>query len=575
MSIAIDDTELTGQQRSVISSSLLINPSTDGYRKKKSFPFYTVRDNKWYLPYTFASNFIAYSLSKSDKSQPSTQSPSTQSSSTQSSSTQSPSTQGQVTQHSQLSHKSWPATNFNFLGQLRTEQVNHARTCLERLRLDNTFTLCLYTAAGKTVIGAYVASQSSLITAVLYTSIPLGRQWYKTFTQFTDASVCLVGSNVKDPLPTVQVYICPLTRVKHVASEIRSRVGFLIIDEAHLICTPGNVDNILEWQPQKILAETATPDRDDKQSIMLKHLCGPNRLEIPFPRPYTVVHINTRRRYVTPCKGRKKDWVQLVSDITSDEERDKILLDIAKQHPSDNDKVIVFTNRVEHVNRLTNMLIQVGYSADSMAGDKGSYKNSKFLVGTIPKIGTGFDEQAYCDDFDGIPSRIVVLMISIKNLARLYQTIGRGFRAPDPIVYELLDDNEIIMRHWLKRQGWFRRSGAIIKSAQDVGLTITTTPSPPKETLPSSVPAQGLRDPPEVPRKRKSGGSGATQGNNRGGRGRIAPKFGREEAPAYLQALLESAKLNYSHFYDPRRERIIPDTYVTADVSRIHLSLDQ
>jgi len=106
----------------------------------------------------------------------------------------------------------------------------------------------------------------------------------------------------------------------------------------------------------------------------------------------------------------------------------------------------------------------MGESVDSMAGTKSTYSDSRILVGTISKIGTGFDEKTACPNFNGVRINMLILCTSIKKASLLEQSIGRVFRAEMPVVIDLVDDNPILKRHWKERQKWYISRNGTIKT---------------------------------------------------------------------------------------------------------------
>ena len=171
-----------------------------------------------------------------------------------------------------------------------------------------------------------------------------------------------------------------------------------------------------------------------------------------------------RRRFLYKGKMKKEinatDWAKLIDSIVTSNERNKMLLDIAITNPTH--KFIYLSERFKHVTFLDQYFKSNGVECDYMAGAKKTYKDSRVLLGTIGKIGTGFDEKNFCPDFKGIRADSIVICTSIKNKNRLEQSVGR-IRAEYKSVIHLVDDNKLINeKHWGECVKWYTsRNGSI------------------------------------------------------------------------------------------------------------------
>jgi superfamily II DNA or RNA helicase len=130
-----------------------------------------------------------------------------------------------------------------------------------------------------------------------------------------------------------------------------------------------------------------------------------------------------------------------------------------------NHKIMILTWNKNHAYFLSKTLNERGTSSDVLAGNKSTYKDSRVLVGTISKIGTGFDEAMACPDWSGERSNMLILTGSTKSLSGLEQITGRVFRAEFPTIIDLVDDNRICKSHCTQRRKWYEdeaRNGEIM-----------------------------------------------------------------------------------------------------------------
>ena len=114
------------------------------------------------------------------------------------------------------------------------------------------------------------------------------------------------------------------------------------------------------------------------------------------------------------------------------------------------------------INILKNLISPV-CETEVLCGKKKSYIESKVLIGTMSKIGTGFDQSSACENYSGKRFNLLILTSSIKKESMLEQNVGRVFRDSNPIVYHLVDNDPIIISHWYIARKWYIKNGGIIE----------------------------------------------------------------------------------------------------------------
>ena len=127
-------------------------------------------------------------------------------------------------------------------------------------------------------------------------------------------------------------------------------------------------------------------------------------------------------------------------------------------------KFIALQRVTAGIESLVEKLRSLGIESDSLYGNKKSYKNSRVLVGTIPKMGTGFDEENACDDFYLNPekSNTLIFINSVKKESLFEQVRGRVMRSDNPHVIWLMDDNTSILRHFNGLKNWISKTNGNI-----------------------------------------------------------------------------------------------------------------
>lgn len=366
--------------------------------------------------------------------------------------------------------KSFPHVPYQFKGTLYDSQNPVADDAMEQLITHGTTTLNLYTAFGKTVVGAYLSSKLKMLTLVLYTSTILEPQWKSTFEEFTDARVWVVGE--EPPSEGAHVILCMDTRFHKMSAEYIDKIGTVIYDEVHEFCTPTRVRCFLGIQPRYIISASATIKREDGMHDILQSVCGTHSVMKISKKPFNVF------KYITgidiPIQKNARgttDWARYCNDLCSNEDRNIMILDIVRKNPDH--KILILTWRKTHVDFIHDCLVQMDISADKMAGNKKTYNDSRVLVGTISKIGTGFDERAACDDFNGIRINMLILVGSMRSVSLLEQVAGRCFRADFPQIICFVDASSISENHWKVARRWFvSRNGEVYETKTDRAVAL-------------------------------------------------------------------------------------------------------
>lgn len=363
------------------------------------------------------------------------------------------------------------ATKFTFTGELWDPQKVVVKEVIDFLEGDGSCILAVRTGFGKTICCSYIAAERGVMTVCLMTTKVLELSWINTWREKTTANIFIVGGTKKDNKSfiksgkkTPDVLVCMEQRVSHIPSIWLDKVGLVIIDEAHEFCTQNRLNSIMAFKPSYVIACTATPFRSDKTFSAIELICGKDKIVKINENPFIVYQVNTNIS-VPVTKNIRGDinWADIVSKLSNHDERNQIIVKLVEKNIDK--KIIIMTRLVEHAYILKDALNTVGLTdVDMMASTKRNYKDSKVLIGTISKIGTGFDEANTCEDFKGVRSDVLILCISIKSPNLIEQVAGRIFRVNNPTIFYLLDDLSVCKSHWNLAKKWYlSRNGTIKK----------------------------------------------------------------------------------------------------------------
>lgn len=347
---------------------------------------------------------------------------------------------------------------FKFLLSLYDDQVDFTNEAIEHLQDHGAVTLVPRPGYGKTTISIALSSTIKYRTLVLLHNSTMVPQWVSAYENRTNAKVWAIKTgNKNNPPEKFDVIVCLYTRTSKIPEDIRSTIGTLIIDEVHEFCNQTGIESILDFQPKYTIACSATFERADGLHKVAETVLGTKRIGEDMKLPdFYVRKVNTNFVAERKMQGKAPIWSVLYQSILYNKERNKSLINVAKQILIDGRKPLFFTIETKHTEMLNDLFLKNGIpSCDYLCGDKKKYKNSLILVGNIQKCGTGFDEEMFCDNFDGIRIDTVVFCAPLKDIARLYQSAGRAFRSKKPLIYHLIDNDPTLKRQWTHCNKWY------------------------------------------------------------------------------------------------------------------------
>lgn len=242
--------------------------------------------------------------------------------------------------------------------------------------------------AGKTVIGSAIISKINQRTLIVVTSIEIMKQWVDSIQKFTDHpkhKIGKIGQGCWNIKPITVATFQSLGKVdSERQKELNDYFGCMILDECH-----HNSAALLYRIANKTRARfkyglTATPNRKDKKEFMVfnaishrlvyitsSELEAEGRSVVPSVR---VIDIPIERVMPTCFRwnGKKQveevDWSNFYSDLTKDENRNKIIIDSIIQTVKEGHICLVLSNRVEHCQYIYNKLVEAGLRAGLVLG---------------------------------------------------------------------------------------------------------------------------------------------------------------------------------------------------------------
>ena len=349
--------------------------------------------------------------------------------------------------------KNFPMMTGRFAGKLRDKQRVVKREALEHLNKYGSTIIAACTGFGKSCTAVYIATKIKMKTIIITHRIVLVKQWEKVLSNFCpDATVQVLTA--KSKMKDCDFYIMNAINVSKHRSEFYKDIGFVIVDEIHCIMAEGLSKCMTRLVPRYVLGLSATPYREDGLNVLLDLYFGKRKIYRKLFRQHNVYKIQTSfTPTVELAKNGRVNWSVLLDSQANDTKRNEMIIRLVKHFK---ERVfLILCKRVDQGKYLVQRLKEEGEDVTSLIGKQQEYeKKSRILVGTASKTGTGFDH-----------ARLDAMIMASDIQAYFIQYLGRVFRREDvvPFVFDIVDKNPILERHFKVRRTTYLEHGGGIK----------------------------------------------------------------------------------------------------------------
>ena len=349
-----------------------------------------------------------------------------------------------------------PAIDITFTGKLRDEQVEVRKEAFETLSKTGSILLSLRTGFGKTFLAINLAAKIKLKTLIIVNKVILLKQWEESIIKVCpDAKIQKLINKKSKFDKESDFYIVNAINVEKFQKDFFKDIGTVIIDELHLIMAETLSKSLQHVQPRYLLGLSATAYRIDGLDPVIEIYFGKNRIIREMYRYHKVYYVNTGfTPEIKVTDAGKVNWSLLLKDQSEDENRNKLIIDITQKFKKNT--FLILTKRVDQGRLLVQKLSDIGEHVSSLIGSQQDFdKECRILVGTTQKCGTGFD----------FP-KLDALIIASDAKDYFEQILGRIFRKENttPLVFDLVDNNPILMKHYKDRKKIYMKYGGEIVS---------------------------------------------------------------------------------------------------------------
>ena len=313
-----------------------------------------------------------------------------------------------------------------------------------------------------TITSLAISSKIGLRTMILVNKLILIDQWIDSIKKvFGDyARIQHIKSRTKIQ-EGCQFYIMNAINVSKRAFEdyVRLKIGFLIVDECHLIMTKIFSKALGYICPRYLLGLSATPFRPDGFDSLLNLYFGVRKVVRKLFKPHRVYFIETKIKIVAKKDDRgEMIWNSVIDQQTRHEERNQRIVALCKRFHDRN--ILILSKRILQIESLHHQLIEGNEYATYLKDNESSFdKDARILIATFQKVGTGFSHD-----------KLDMLILATDAEEYFIQYLGRVFRRPDvePIIIDIVDDNPILKRHFLTRRKIYQDCGGILSALEKI-----------------------------------------------------------------------------------------------------------
>uniref|UniRef100_A0A6C0KSD3 Helicase ATP-binding domain-containing protein n=1 Tax=viral metagenome TaxID=1070528 RepID=A0A6C0KSD3_9ZZZZ len=342
----------------------------------------------------------------------------------------------------------------SFSGHLRDTQKTIKDEAIQNLNTYGAAIISCYPGFGKTITSIYISSKIGLKTMIIVNRVVLMNQWKEAINNFLpDAKVQFLSPKKKWE-NDADFFIINAINVSKFGSHSFQKVGTIIVDEAHLIMSGVLSQSLRFLFPKYLIGLSATPYRTDGFNVLLDLYFTEVKIIRKLFHPHIVYKIETGfTPEVEYDRNGTVNWGKIIESQSVNKERNNFIISLVQKHYERN--ILILTKRIEQANYLYEKLKAAGEKVDTFIESQTEFdKDSRVLIGTTSKVGVGFDH----DKLDAL--------ILASDLEEYFiQYLGRVFRRQDitPVIFDLVDNNSILKRHFLTRKSTYLEAGGKIE----------------------------------------------------------------------------------------------------------------
>jgi len=311
---------------------------------------------------------------------------------------------------------------------------------------------------GKTVYALQMIACMKRKTLVLVHKNFLVEQWTQRAKQFLPGvRIGMIQRDVVETDADVVVGMVQSISKREYDTEIFKQFGLVIIDEAHHMAARVFSQALLKIPAKYTLALSATPERKDGMTDLLKWSMG--EIIYRVKREQEVVNITslvaeTSKPKIFMNKEGRVNWALMVTSVSKNERRNRLILKYVLEYINEGRKIIIMSDRVDQLKLLNAMIDESGtvasksfYIGTTSAKERESAEKKDILLTTYSMSREALD----------IPALDTLVMAT--PVGDIEQVVGRILRKhPDkktPLVLDVIDPYSIFDCMRWKRRAYY------------------------------------------------------------------------------------------------------------------------
>ena len=227
-----------------------------------------------------------------------------------------------------------------------------------------------------------------------------------------------------------------------------------VVHNCHMIMAETLSKCLQYVSPRYLIGLSATPYRPDGLDGLLDLYFGKNKIIRKLYREHIVYKVSTGfKPPVEKTMQGRINWGSILDAQANNEQRNNLIIKIIQKFNDRN--FLVLVKRVDQGKYLSEKLNELGESVTDLIGSNQEFnKNARILIGTCQKVGVGFDH-----------SKLNTLLLATDLEEYFVQYLGRVFRTKDgdPIIFDLVDNNSILNKHYNTRRSVYKEHGGTVK----------------------------------------------------------------------------------------------------------------
>ncbi|MEM5558031.1 DEAD/DEAH box helicase family protein [Aliarcobacter cryaerophilus] len=326
---------------------------------------------------------------------------------------------------------------------LRAEQEDAIK---EILKYDSS--ICVAPPGfGKTLIGAKIFEQRAVKTLIIVNKNMLLDQWISRFVDYFGYKKSDIGFLGKSQNRlNGNIDIATMQSLNNIP-ELVENYTQVIVDECHHIPALTFEQIVKNFKGKYILGLSATPNRKDELDPILYQQLG--SISYEYKKPKT--HTNRLLVIKTEFTSSADNYAAIINELVSNEDRNRQIVKTIKENI--NRKILLLSDRIEHLNLLENILKEENIDFVSVHGSQ----NKKEQVENMQKVKTSSlilaTSSFFGEGIDFPHLNTIIFATPISFYGRLIQYLGRiGRGNQECLAIDFLDSKNAMLNSTYKKR---------------------------------------------------------------------------------------------------------------------------